>query len=293
MAGVDLSKLPSPDAIETISYDDIKAQIIAALGPDYQNMVESDPGMKVAGIAAYRETLVRKRANDAVRACMLAFAREADLDQLGANNDVPRLVVTPGDPNASPPIPDVMEEDEPYRARIQLSFEGYTTAGSDGSYRFHALSATGKVIDVKPLSPSPGVVDVYVLSNEGNGTPSQATLDAVTAALSAELVRPMTDNVNVKPADIVEYEIVAELTLYPGPDSSVVLGASEEKAQAYADSIQRLGYDVSLSGIDGALHQPGVQNVVRTSPASFIEIADNQASYCTKITVTVASQTDD
>ena len=236
--------------------------------------------------------MLRQRVNEAARAVMLAYAAGADLDQLGANVNVERLIISAGNPDAVPPIPPVFESDDAFRARIQLSPEAYTTAGSEGSYTFHALGADADIKDVQPVSPTPGVVVVYVLSRTGDGTAPQTLLDKVAETLNAETVRPMTDNVQVMSANIVNYTIEAELTMLPGPDATVVLQSAIDAARLYADNQQRIGYDITLSGIYSALHQPGVQNVELTSPTTSIILSDGQASYCTSINVTAAGGTD-
>lgn len=288
---VNLSQLPAPDAVEQFDFATILAEMIADLiarDPSFTALVESDPAYKILEVCAYRETLVRQRANDSVRAVMLAFAVGGDLDQLGANVSVARLVLDEGDPDAVPPVAPTLESDEDFRARIQLSFEGYTTAGSEGSYVFHALSADPDVKDAAAESPAPGEVVVYVLSRTGTGAAGAPLLAAVEAALNAEDVRPMTDQVTVSAATITTYAVEAELTMYPGPDAEVVRQAAVAKVEAYVDSVARIGYDVTRSGILAALHQPGVQNVDLILPAADVAIADGAASHCTAIDVTVA-----
>lgn len=296
---VNLSQLPAPNVVEPLDFESILTAILndfyarmAEAGQEFTALVESDPAYKLAEVAAYRELLVRQRVNESAVAVMLAYATGADLDQLGANVNVARLVRIPADDTTVPPTPAVMESDEDFRARIQLSPEAYTTAGSEGSYIFHALGADADVKDVQAISPTPGVVTVYVLSRSGDGTAAQTLLDKVDATLSAETVRPMTDQVGVQTASIVNYQITAELVMYPGPDSNVVLQASRDAITAYAESVRRIGYDVTLSGIYAALHQPGVQSVNLTSPATALEIGDGEASFATAITVTVAGATD-
>lgn len=292
---VSLSQLPAPNVVEALDFETILAAMIADLqerDPTFTAMVESDPAYKVLEVCAYRELLMRQRVNEAAKAVMLAYATGADLDQLGANVNVERRTITPADPDAVPPVPAVMESDEEFRARIQLSPEAYTTAGSEGSYVFHALGADADVKDVQPVSPTPGVVVVYVLSRTDDGTASESLLNKVDATLNAETVRPMTDQVQVQSANIVPYTIEAELTMYPGPDATVVLQSAIDAVTEYAETQRRIGYDVTLSGLYHALHQPGVQNVNLISPASTLVIGDGQASYCTNINVTAAGETD-
>lgn len=292
---IDLSQLPAPTIVEQLDYETILAEMIADLqarDPSFTALVESDPAYKILEVCAYRELLVRQRANEEAKAVMLAFATGSDLDQLGANVGVERLLITPANPDAVPPTPAVYESNDEFRARIQLAPEGYTTAGSEGSYAFHALSAAADVKDVQPTSPNPGDVVVYVLSRTGDGTAPQSLLDAVNAALTKEEVRPLTDNVSVESAQIINYSIVAELVLLPGPDSEVVRQAAVDAVTAYAEAQRRIGYDVTLSGLYRALHQSGVQNVRLTAPTADLVLGDGQASYCTGITVTVAGATD-
>lgn len=289
---VNLSQLPAPGVVEVLDYEAILAAMLADLrarDPVFDALVESDPAFKILEVAAYRELLLRQRVNDAARAVMLAFAAGSDLDQIGGNYGVQRLVLDPGDPASVPPVEPTYESDEDFRSRILLSLEGYTSAGSVGAYQFHALSASGDVKDVSVASPPlvPGQVDVAILSRTGDGAASSPLLAAVEAALSAEDVRPLCDTVVVQPASIVNYSITAVLKTYPGAGQEAVLAAAQEAAQAYADSMHLIGRDVTRSGIFAALHQPGVQNVTLTSPSADVVIGWNQAAWCTGVSVTL------
>ncbi len=142
--------------------------------------------------------------------------------------------------------------------------------------------------DVSITSPTPGTVNVYVLSKVGNGAASGPLLAAVTAALNSDSVRPLTDNVVVASAAIVNYTITAQLVLFPGPDAAVVLQAAQAAINAFVIANARMGLNVSLSAIYAALQQPGVQQVNLSLPAANITIAANQSSYCTAITLTTA-----
>ncbi|MDP2128185.1 MAG: baseplate J/gp47 family protein [Pseudohongiella sp.] len=295
MSAIDLSLLPSPQVVEPLNYETIRAEMIAelvAIDPDFAELIESDPAIKILEVVAYRELMLRQRVNDAAKGVMLAEARGSDLDQIGANFNIARLVITPGDSSAIPPVAEVRESDKDFRARIQLALEGITTAGSKGSYVFHGLGADPDVRDLQAVTPEPGSVSVYVLSRTADGSASTDLVNAVAAALNAENVRPLTDNVTVQSAVIVEYSVQAELTMFAGPDPEVVRQSAEDSLTAYVESIRKIGYDVTISGLYSALHQPGVQSVTLISPGATVVIDDGEAAYCTAITVTATESTD-
>ncbi len=277
---VDLSKLPSPDVVETLDYETIVDEMIADLqarDPEFSALTESDPAYKIIEVAAFRELLIRQRINEASKAVMLAFAAGSDLDQIAANYNVERLLIEEGDPEAIPPVDPVYESDDDLRRRVQLSFEGFSTAGPEGAYIFHALGADPDVLDASVASPTPGDVVVTVLSRSGDGTASASLLTAVSDVLSKSDVRPLTDQVSVQSATILDYSVNATLTLFPGPDSAVVLAAAESALADYIEKSRRLGRDVTRSGLFAALHQEGVQNVELTAPATDVVASPSEA----------------
>ena len=287
---VDLSRLPFPAVVEPLDVETIVAAMLADLrdrAPEFSALVESDPAYKILEACAYRELLLRQRVNEATKAVLLAYAAGSDLDHVAANFNVQRLVLAAANPNTVPPTPAVLEPDDDLRRRVQLAFEGLSTAGPEGAYVFHALSAHPDVLDASATSPTPGVVTVSVLSRVGSGAPDAPLLAAVAATLADDDVRPLTDQVNVVAAAIVNFTVVASLTLYPGPDSAVVLAEANARLTDYLARSRRLGRDVTRSGVFAALHSEGVQNVVLTQPATDVVVTPAQAAFCTARTVTV------
>ncbi|CFQ77836.1 baseplate assembly protein J [Yersinia enterocolitica] len=254
--------------------------------------LESEPLVKLLQENAYREVILRQRVNDAARAVMVAYAVGSDLDQLGANNNVERLVIIPADPTAIPPIESVMESDSDFRVRIPQAFEGLSVAGPTGAYEYHAKSADGRVADASAISPTPACVTVTVLSREGNGEASNELLAVVEAALNDENTRPVADRVTVQSARIEDYEIDAVLYLHPGPEAEPVRVAAEKKLTAFVTAQRRLGRDIRLSALYAALHVEGVQRVVINAPLADVVLDKTQAAYCTSSTITVGG-TDD
>ncbi|ASL89555.1 TPA: baseplate assembly protein [Serratia marcescens] len=296
MATIDLSQLPAPIVVEVLDYEDILAErkaTLISLYPEEQReavartlALESEPIVKLLQENAYREVILRQRVNDAAKAVMLAHATGEDLDQLGANFNTPRLVITPADESTIPPTPAVMETDEDYRLRLQDAFEGMSTAGSAGSYRFHARSADGRVADVTAISPSPANVTVTVLSRDGDGTASPELLQVVRDALNDEDVRPVADRVIVQSAKIAPYVIEAVLYLYPGPEVAPILDTANKRLRAYVQNMRRLGRSIRRSSMNAALTVEGVEHVEIIKPAADIVLDKTQAGYCTGVNIT-------
>lgn len=297
MATIDLSQLPAPDVVEVLDYESIlaerKATLLSLCDESQREAVartlqlESEPLTKLLEESAYREVMWRQRVNEAARANMLAYATGGDLDNLSANYNVERLVITPADTTTIPPLTAVLESDNDFRVRIQQAFEGLSVAGSVGAYQFHGRSADGRVADVSVVSPSPACVTVSVLSREGNGTASEELIQIVNLALNAEDVRPVADRVTVQTAEIVPYQIVAELYLYPGPEVEPVREAAEAKLKTYITAQHRLGRDIRKSAIYAALHVEGVQRVELAQPVADIVLDETQASYCSDYAITI------
>lgn len=293
---INLSLLPKPDVVETLNFEDIyaslKEEFLAQVPVAYRDSavetleLESEPLAILLQLCAYRELYIRQRVNDATRAVMLAFAVGSDLDHVGANKSVPRLIIKPADETTIPPTPAVLESDESFRRRIQLSPEGYSCAGPYSAYLYYALSADGRVKDISVMRPKPGDVAIYVITHIGNGQADEVVLNNVSAALNAEDIRPLNDTVLVNAGEIVNYAIEATLKFYPGVHQDLSLQAGEQELNNYVQENHRLGRDITLAGIIKALKQEGVQDVQVQTPSSNLEMNPNQAGWCTNITLT-------
>lgn len=290
-AQIDLSQLPPPDVIDTLDYDVVLSDAIGQMGallPEVQEALalESEPLRKLLELISYLIVLLRARINDAARATMLATATASDLDNLAALFGVRRLLITPATENTTA----VYEVDDALRARVQLAIEAYTTAGSVGSYEYHARTADPRVVDVGVTSPEPGTVLVTVLGREDAGVPPADLLAAVHGALNAEDVRPLCDTVIVSAPEIVEYSVSAEIITGRGPDSHAVRVAAQSAVEAYVAATHRLGATVALSGLLAALHQPTVIRVAMSHPVVDIMCSPTQVPWCTGITLTVGGE---
>ncbi|AOJ20407.1 MULTISPECIES: baseplate J/gp47 family protein [Burkholderia cepacia complex] len=288
---IDLSQLPSPDVVETLDYETLlaarKARLVSLYPAAEQAEIaatlalESEPLVKLLQENAYRELVLRQRVNDAARAVMLAYAVGTDLDHLAALFGIRRLTISPADPEHD--LAAVMESDADLRARTQLAPQSFSVAGPEGAYVSHARNADGRVLDASAISPAPCEVLVTVLARDGDGTATPALIDAVAAALQADDVRPLTDKVTVRGADILRYQVRARLVFFAGPDRAVALAQANRAMKQYTDSMHRLGMEVTLDGIYAAARAAGVQKVILESPLAGLPATKQQAPYCTGI----------
>lgn len=292
---IDLAQLPDPKVVEQLDYEQILEQrkaALLALWPEAERAeiaarmaLESDPLNKLLQENAYRELVWRQRVNEAALATLLAKARGADLDQVAANYNVRRLVVTP----ATDKAPAVMEGDDALRERAQMAFEGLSTAGPRNAYVYHARSADGRVADATAVSPAPAEVVVTVQALAGDGSAPADLLAGVLAALSDEDVRPVADRVTVQGAQILPYSVTATLYLAStGPEAEPILAAAEARCRALVNARRRLGVEVSASAVHAALHVEGVRKVQLNGWADIVPTA-YQAGYCTGIHLSLAS----
>ncbi|AOE80025.1 baseplate assembly protein [Pseudomonas lurida] len=289
MSTVDLSALPAPQVLESLDYEALYEEGLEAfrgyMGDNWSAALESDPVVKLVELGAYGKMQNRSRVNDAAKALLLAYAEKEDLDQLAANVRLKRLVIQPENLLAVPPVEEVKESDDALRERIQLVYEGLTTAGPRNSYIFHARNASALVADATAESPAPAEVVVTVLSLTGSGQADQALLDQVFAKLSDDDIRPVGDRLTVQSAEILEYRIDA--VLYPvgaGPENDAVLAEAIKRLAAWINPRKRLALEVARSGVDAQLHISGVGRVelkdwVDLKPTKY------QAAYCTGFNV--------
>jgi phage-related baseplate assembly protein len=179
------------------------------------------------------------------------------------------------------------ESDDALRERVRLAPYAYGSAGSKNGYKFHALSVGPEIVDAYVTSPAGGEVQVAILTI--SGAPTVGQLAAVTAALSAETVRPLTDTVTVVSAVALPYTIEATLTVYDTADQASVLATAIAAAEALAALRRRtLGADITGAQVSAALFVPGVYDMTLVEPVPSVTAAVDEFCNCTAISITIA-----
>lgn len=289
---INLTDIPAPNIIESLDYESILSDIIndfVSRNPDFGDILESDPAVKVLEVCAYRELILRARINHACQALMLVYASDSDLDQLAANVNVTRHIIDEGDQEATPPRPLVLESDSALKRRILLQFEIITGAGPKLSYIAHALSAHASISDAyasnenKQGKIEPGNVFITVLDRDGITKPE--VLDAVYEKCSAETVRPLCDTVITQSADQVEYTINIQLVLNRQASFTQESAAARTRLETYVTNEFMLGREITRAAIDVAAKTAGVHDVIIIAPGANVTCKKWQAPICTDINI--------
>jgi len=160
------------------------------------------------------------------------------------------------------------EEDSSYRERIREAPEAFSSAGPSGAYKFHAKSTHPEIEDVYVYSPSPGCAELRVLLTEGR-IPTQEILDAVYNKCNDRKVRPLTDRVQVLPAEEIKYNL--DMTYWidvENVDRIESINAEVQKAVEEFIVWQRskLGRDINPSELTLKVRLAGAYRVEIRSP---------------------------
>ena len=184
--------------------------------------------------------------------------------------------------------------DEEFYELLRLSMDGYSCAGARGSYIYFAKQVSTEIADVIAASPTPGVVKLYVLMDDG--TPATEEMkERVLAACSADDVRPLTDFVSVDDPEQVPYNVC--FTYYIQNDADVSaeeldLEVREKVEQYTAWQCAKLGRDINPSRLISMLMETGIKRVELEEPA-FTPLRDGSGTEAPQVavlgTVTVKS----
>lgn len=98
------------------------------------------------------------------------------------------------------------ESDEAYAERLHAVLNSITTAGPVVSYKFWAKTVSSAIQDVQIFTPEPGIVQVYIILQNGE-LPNQTLCDLVYDTLSSDEIRPLGDKVEVLAPQVIPYNI--------------------------------------------------------------------------------------
>lgn len=190
------------------------------------------------------------------------------------------------------------ESDDDYRERIRLRLSSFSTAGSANAYKYWALSADNDVADALIISPSANVIQVYIVTTDGE-LPDATLIATVQAAVNADDVRPLGDQVTTLAPTANDYDIelvyyvssekesatveAVESTTYTDADGNTKTGALEAY-RLWQDTV--IARDINPDYLKKLILDAGADRVEITSPAYTELTGANVAHFSGTVNVT-------
>lgn len=198
--------------------------------------------------------------------------------------------------NVSVPVDGAEDEtDAHYSERIILAPEAYTTAGSEGAYRYHALSVHQSIIDVAVRGPEDGLPDgeIAIHPLTETGMPTASLLEQIERYLSGEKLRPLCDTVRAQMPDHIDWRIKSHITLYAWAERESTLAAVRKAAETYSQELRaKLGIDIVPEQLNARLQVSGVYRSVLELPAVPLALERHGWADCSDIEILYAGTAD-
>ena len=187
-----------------------------------------------------------------------------------------------------------LESDESLAERTYMAPSSYSVAGPEDAYVYWAKTYNPEIGSVKPTSPSPCQVDVYILMGDGS-IPDQEVIDGLQDYLMSGNIRPMTDLVTVKAPVIKPFSI--DITYFINrSDSAAAATIQQEVGKAVAEYITwqttEIGKDINPSELIKRVVAAGAKRVNVNFP-TFLTVSETAIGQCTGQTVNYGGLEDD
>lgn len=162
-----------------------------------------------------------------------------------------------------------VEDDESLRERIREAPESFTNAGSTGAYAYWAKTASALITDVAVVSPTPGEVSIYPLL-EGGKLPTEEILSDVLEIVSADKVRPLTDNVKALSPTEASYNL--DVAYYIDSDNKTQASTIRKAVESAIDEWilwerSKLGRDINPTELYYRIRNAGAKRADIKSPS--------------------------
>lgn len=258
---IDLSQSAPPDLVTERTIDVIRAEVISdLLGklPAILAIDEGDPLYDYANALATRELALIQDINAAARAAFLSSSAGTDLENLGANYDIPKLAT---------------QSDDQYRNEVHEWPETIGT-GSRARYERAALGADPRVRSVNAHRPNPAELALYWLPADGvdpadyteiGGNINAAFIGLDDAGFQGGMVG---DDITVAVASLSQVDVTATLFRDPSVDEQTIRDAIDARRLTAESELYKPGALLPLSLIAWTLDVDGVEGTVFTTPTA-------------------------
>lgn len=188
------------------------------------------------------------------------------------------------------------EDDDSLTRRVYLAPSAYSCAGPRDAYEYYARAWRADVADVRIVSPSPCVVNIYfvISDEEGLRVPNATELGEMRSYLSGEDIRPLCDAVDCVAPTEKEYAVA--FTYYIASSDSRSAGEIQSRVTAAVDEFtlwqRKLGRDLNPTELVARLREAGAKRVTLTEPVHTV-VSETELPKCTGVSITYGGLEDD
>lgn len=177
-----------------------------------------------------------------------------------------------------------LETDESLAERVFLAPSSYSVAGPDDAYIYWTKTYNTDIGSVKPTSPNPCEVVIYILMKDGS-LPADGVVSGLQEFLQDGQIRPLTDQVTVSTPSVRNFSI--SLTYYINrSDSAQAASIQSEVTKAVSDYVTwqttEIGKDINPSELIKRVVAAGAKRVTVTAPV-FTTVAETEVAQVTKV----------
>lgn len=177
-----------------------------------------------------------------------------------------------------------LETDESLAERVFLAPSSYSVAGPDDAYIYWTKTYNTDIGSVKPTSPNPCEVVIYILMKDGS-LPAAGVVSGLQEFLQDGQIRPLTDQVTVSTPSVRNFSI--SLTYYINrSDSAQAASIQSEVTKAVSDYVTwqttEIGKDINPSELIKRVVAAGAKRVTVTAPV-FTTVAETEVAQVTKV----------
>lgn len=168
------------------------------------------------------------------------------------------------------------EDDDNLTERVYLAPSKFSCAGPKDAYEYYVREWRSDVGDVKIVSPSPCVIALYVVLDNGSLL-NQTEKASLIAHMSDETIRPLCDTVTCIDPTEVTYNISFTYYIATSEQRSVsTIQAAVQQAVTDFQSWQRkLGRDINPTELIARIREAGAKRVSMTAPTD-LAISDTE-----------------
>lgn len=187
-----------------------------------------------------------------------------------------------------------LEDDRSLAERTFLAPSGYSTAGPQDAYTFWVRTYNTDIGSVRPTTPEPGKVTVYILMQDGS-LPGVEVIDGLQDFLAQEEIRPMTDLVTVSAPEVRTFDI--SLTYYIARSNQAAATTIQEQVNAAVRDFitwqtTEIGRDLNPTELIRKVREAGAKRVELEAP-EYASISETQVAQLGTKAVTYGGLEDD